>query len=85
MPRSIQECIRLTTEAVLIEKKKVAVAFIGDKLRVRATGRGKEDKRSPGREILLTIGRPNYREREFLKLCKKGNTKPKALWFPSGR
>jgi len=30
--------------------------------------------------IEINIGKPNYREREFLKLCKKANTSPRDYW-----
>jgi hypothetical protein len=33
-------------------------------------------------ELIVSIGPPNYAEREFLKLCKKAKTKPRKLWFP---
>ena len=29
----------------------------------------------------LKIGRPNYAERQFLKLCKKAGARPRRLWF----
>ena len=42
--------------------------------RVRVTRVGKDSLR-------ITFGRPNYREREFLKLCKKAKTGPKKFWL----
>lgn len=44
------------------------------KQRIRITRRGKDS-------LILTMGRPNYREREFLKHCKKAKTKPRKTWF----
>jgi len=44
------------------------------KQRIRMTRRGKDS-------LIITMGRPNYREREFLKLCKKAKTKPRKVWF----
>ncbi len=41
---------------------------------VRATRklrRGRIPKRDNGVDIVLTIGRPNYAEREFIKKCRK--------------
>jgi hypothetical protein len=32
-------------------------------------------------DIRLTIGRPNYTERQFLRLCKKAKTHPKQFWL----
>ena len=48
-----------------------AVKFIDPKLVVRATRRFKPDRRNTRTEILLTVGRPNYAERKFVKLCVK--------------
>lgn len=31
--------------------------------------------------LIVTYGKPNYEEREFLKLCKKAKTNPKRFWF----
>lgn len=52
-----------------------ATKYYGDKLTVKATrklfkynGR-KVDKRQNITEIVFTIGRPNYEEREFIKKC----------------
>lgn len=42
--------------------------------RIRVTKKGKDS-------CILTFGRPNYREREFLKLCKKAKAKPRRVWF----
>lgn len=48
-----------------------AVKYISDKEVVKATRISKPDKRDVQTHILLTIGRPNYAERKFVKLCKK--------------
>ncbi len=42
--------------------------------RVRATRKVKN-------EILITFGKPNYAEREFLKICKKAKAKPRKTWL----
>mgnify|MGYP001564589327 FL=1 len=50
-----------------------AVKYVGPGQVVRATQRlyrKKLSKRGPV-EILLTVGRPNCREREFIKACQK--------------
>jgi len=60
-------------EAVLQDNVIKATKYISPKEIVRATRktfRGKIDKRG-NIEITLTIGRPNYLEREFIKLCKR--------------
>jgi len=60
--------------------KKAATIFLpplsDSKWRVRATRTCKNK-----RDFRLTIGWPNYRERKFLKLCKKAGTKPRRAWF----
>lgn len=50
-----------------------AVKYVTPKLVVRATRKlyGKRINKSHNIEITLTIGRPNYIEREFIKLCQK--------------
>lgn len=42
--------------------------------RIRITRRTKN-------ELVVTYGKPNYAEREFLKLCKKANTLPRRVLF----
>lgn len=59
--------------AVLIESKAVkATKFISEKQIIRAvrTSYGKKFLRG-NIEITLTLGKPNYVEREFIKTCKK--------------
>jgi hypothetical protein len=65
--------------AVLIGRR-VAVVFSPDlKNRVRATRQGKTNS------IVLTLGRPNYAERKFLRLCRKAKAQPKRPWFPGAK
>ncbi len=47
-----------------------ATAYLSEKSTVKIT-RQRRDKRSSHHTYLLTIGAPNYREREFIKACKK--------------
>lgn len=44
------------------------------KQRIRITRRGKN-------ELIITMGRPNYGEKQFLKLCKKAGAKPRKVLF----
>ena len=44
------------------------------KQRIRVTRRNKD-------EIVITFGKPNYSEREFLALCKKAKCSPRRLWL----
>lgn len=36
-----------------------------------------------GNGIHLDIGKPNYREREFLKKCRRAKCSPKKFWISS--
>ncbi len=45
------------------------------KLRVKVTRIGNED------DFRVNIGRPNYKEKEYLKLCKKAKSNPKYYWI----
>lgn len=47
------------------------------KKRVRASWQHKRNKYDTGNTILVTIGKPNYKEREFLKQCKKAKCLPR--------
>ncbi len=59
-------------EAVVNDSNvKRAVKYISPKMIARATRTGKKAVRSGNIEITLTIGKPNYLEREFIKLCNK--------------
>jgi hypothetical protein len=48
------------------------------KQRVRVTRRQKG-------ELVVTFGRPNYAEREFLKLCRRAKCNPRRLWMKWGK
>lgn len=71
--------------AAVLAGHPVAVCFSSDlKTRVRATQTKYKRYTDPGHTITLTVSRLNYEEREFIKKCKRGKTKPKAIWFPKG-
>lgn len=44
-----------------------------DTIRIRIT-------RSSKNSYVLTHGKPNYRERAFLKLCRKAKCHPRKVW-----
>lgn len=53
-----------------------ATEYVSPKLIVRAVRKtyGKKlPRKTDNTEIILTIGRPNYAEREFVKLCQRAN------------
>lgn len=49
-----------------------ATKYISDKQIIRATRRGYNNQIRKGEniDIVLTIGRPNFAERKFIKMCK---------------
>jgi len=56
-----------------VQGAKTATKFLDDKTVVRATWRHKiyARKNSRRREMVVTFGAPNYRERAFISACKK--------------
>jgi hypothetical protein len=69
-----QQTLKAVSEVVKFLQGKVyrAEKYLSDKLVVRGCRRRYKGKLPKGNtEIILVIGRPNYDEREFIKLCKK--------------
>lgn len=63
-------------EALLVTDSRSAVKYVSEKLVVKATRRMSRKRRGPflgdnHETLLVTFGRPNYRERLFVKKCKK--------------
>jgi hypothetical protein len=52
---------------------KTATKYVSEKLTIRASRRIYRYNGKPGNdiEVVLTIGKPNFEAREFIKLCKK--------------
>jgi len=65
IPRNVFAAL---TEIVLEGGAKRATKYISEKLTVKATVRSKSKLHT---ELVFTIGRPNYAEREFIKACKR--------------
>lgn len=59
------------TVARCLEGFKGATAYLADNWTVKATRQFKPDRRNSRETILVTVGRPNYAERKFIKLCRK--------------
>ena len=58
-------------ECLLSADAKMAIKYLDKDKIVRASRRAFKGKFSKGNiEIILTIGKPNYAEREFIKKCK---------------
>jgi hypothetical protein len=60
--------------AVLDGTVKTATMYCGEKMTIKATRRGIPSKKDTRTEVLVTIGKPNYKEREFIKKAKKEGT-----------
>lgn len=63
-------------EALLKNNAYKAVAYVDEKLKIQASRKlfkGKLSDKKGSLEILLTIGKPNYQQREFVKQCKKAD------------
>jgi len=63
-----------TVELLINTEARQATKYLSEKSVITATRRvykGKIDKRNNSIEIVLKIGRPNYKERDFIKKCKK--------------
>lgn len=65
---ALRACARVT-EAVIFGPIKQATVYISPKLTVKATLQGDEQNNKEARTVVLTVGRPNYAERKFIKLC----------------
>ena len=64
--------IEKVVSIILIHPKaRSAVKYLSQHKVVKATRRGKFDGRDRHEEVLLSVGRPNYAEREFIKKCLK--------------
>jgi hypothetical protein len=72
-PKVPMNAISQVVETLLRADAWRATKYISDKLIVRATRKlyGRKINKNGKVKILLTIGRPAYREREFIKSCKK--------------
>jgi hypothetical protein len=84
--------IQITQEAVAElfrdDNLKSVIAFVprrnDSKYRIKATRvKYKRGNDAREKEIRISIGRLNYAEREFLKLCKKAKCHPRKFWFKS--
>jgi len=67
----LDEAVISVLSVLQYEGARSAVKYLSEKRIVKATRRFKPSKRNLSEEILLTIGRPNYAERKFVKLCQK--------------
>lgn len=57
--------------ALIASDAKTAVKFLDEKTVVRATWHNKPSGRNSRETMVVSYGAPNFREREFVKSCKK--------------
>lgn len=63
--------------ALLASRAHKATKYLTERAVVKACRRHKLDRRNKRQEFVLTIGAPNYEEREFIRKCKRaGETLP---------
>lgn len=48
-----------------------ATAYISPTLTIKATAQRRQDKRDKSATCLVTVGRPNFVERRFIRVCQK--------------
>lgn len=72
--RLVYQAVGKVLEALTTNNAYKAAYYLSDKLVVRMSRklyRGKLPSKISNEEVILVIGRPNYEQREFIKLCKK--------------
>lgn len=62
-------------ESLFTFKAKQAIKYISPTETVKATYQGKRNHRKNSHTVVLTMGQPNFKERQFIKLCKKAGEK----------
>jgi hypothetical protein len=70
----VNEGLSRTLDLIIFSGARQATAYLSEKEVIRATRplyNGKIDRRNKTITVVLTLGRPNYRERLFIKACKK--------------
>jgi hypothetical protein len=60
-------------ECILVGGAYKATKYLSDKLTIKATRKRYKGRiyKSENVDMVFTVGRPNYEEREFIKACKK--------------
>ena len=59
------------TIGAVLKGARRATQYLAHNYIVKATGQHKPNRRSRSQTIIVTVGDPNYAEREFVKRCKK--------------
>lgn len=66
-----QAITRVTNYLVDDVSVRRATIFLNDRMTVKATRQRRHDGRDKQETFLLTFGRPNFVERQFINMCKK--------------
>lgn len=61
----------VVSSLIVLGDQRKATKFLGPNLVVKLTRQRKADRRARFQTFLLTIGKPNFAERKFVKDCKK--------------
>jgi len=69
----VLKCFSDLAKCILVYGAYKATKYLGDTTTVKATRKRYKGKIYKGHavEIMFTVGKPNYEEREFIKKCKK--------------
>jgi len=69
VPRSqVTRCVMAVLEMPDLKR---ATVYLDERTTMKCTRQRKYDKRSRSDTVILTIGKPNYREKEFIAKCRK--------------
>ena len=82
-----RNAIARAVEAVLEIGCRRATVYLDETTVVACTARHKPDKRNKSVALVLKLGRPNFVERRFIRLCKKSKEplpvkKVQLRWWP---
>lgn len=67
MTPSTLKAVTKAVDALMNSDAKTAIAYVSRRDTVKVTRRFKIDRRNRTTDLVLTIGEPGYREREFIK------------------
>lgn len=79
-PSQVELGVRQAVWSLISSRARISTKYIAPNFIVRATRTlykcsNRQVRDSDGIQIVLTIGRPNYLERDFVKLCQKASEK----------
>lgn len=69
-PRAVLASVRDTVRHVLSGRRR-STKYLSERIVVKATARHKPKRRAGTVEVVVTIGRPNYAERKFIRDAKR--------------